>query len=166
MMSPLTNATKCMSSKLTESTVFFRPASHQVLPSLYTFKPSLSKKQLPEKRLRSNTALHLHLHNGFHSSVEHACMFLSAFSQVRPPALYTFKPSLSKKQLPKKLDWRATPADFAVKDQGQCGSCWVSGRLVTAGWACLVWRWLRHHTCVHITLGRARSYLIRVWSGG
>lgn len=46
-------------------------------------------------------------------------------AQVRPPPLYTFKATLTKDDLPKKLDWRATPADFAVKDQGQCGSCWV-----------------------------------------
>jgi hypothetical protein len=53
------------------------------------------------------------------------CCLLSLWLQVRPPALSTFKASLSKHQLPKSLDWRSTPADFAVKDQGQCGSCWV-----------------------------------------
>ena len=137
-------------------------ASRQVRPpALYTFKP----------RLFTGLGLHGRSHTVSLEAmsgqlVNPNFIVICVCSQVRPPALYTFKPSLNKKQLPKKLDWRATPADFAVKDQGQCGSCWVSGRLVTAGWACLVWRCLRHHSCVHITLGRARSYnLIRVWNG-
>jgi hypothetical protein len=41
----------------------------------------------------------------------------AAAAQVRPLALRTFTPSLHKAQLPRHLDWRATPADFAVKDQ-------------------------------------------------
>ncbi|KAF6265677.1 hypothetical protein COO60DRAFT_1697673 [Scenedesmus sp. NREL 46B-D3] len=45
--------------------------------------------------------------------------------QMRPPASRRFTASLSKAQLPRHLDWRATPADVAVKDQGQCGSCWA-----------------------------------------
>lgn len=38
---------------------------------------------------------------------------------------------LTKKHLPKHVDWRGTGADATVKDQATCGSCWVSTR--TAG---------------------------------
>ncbi|KAF8061334.1 cfaD [Scenedesmus sp. PABB004] len=56
--------------------------------------------------------------------------------QVRPPPLATFTASVDRSDLPERLDWRATPADFAVKDQGQCGSCWAFAAVGTleASW--------------------------------
>lgn len=36
-----------------------------------------------------------------------------------------FKKTMTREQLPRFFDWRGTPADVAVKDQAQCGSCWA-----------------------------------------
>ena len=35
------------------------------------------------------------------------------------------KPTMPAYMLPAAVDWRGTPADSPVKDQGMCGSCWV-----------------------------------------
>lgn len=57
-------------------------------------------------------------------------------TQVAGTPIATFEPSLSKGQLPKHLDWRGTGADFGVKDQGQCGSCFTFSAVGTleASW--------------------------------
>ncbi|KAI8469275.1 MAG: cysteine endopeptidase [Monoraphidium minutum] len=46
-------------------------------------------------------------------------------AKARRAPVATFKSRLTSEQLPKFFDWRGTPADVAVKDQAQCGSCWA-----------------------------------------
>lgn len=50
------------------------------------------------------------------------CLLLQALSLgvVEAPA------GLTKKHLPRHVDYRGTGADATVKDQATCGSCWVS----------------------------------------
>ncbi|GBF93582.1 hypothetical protein Rsub_06302 [Raphidocelis subcapitata] len=43
----------------------------------------------------------------------------------RMPPLEVFQRTLPDEELPDSLDWRGSPADFAVKDQAQCGSCYA-----------------------------------------
>ncbi|KAI8474230.1 MAG: cysteine proteinase [Monoraphidium minutum] len=41
------------------------------------------------------------------------------------PLAPVFNKTMTKGQLPTHVDWRGTPAEFGVKDQAQCGSCWA-----------------------------------------
>lgn len=47
--------------------------------------------------------------------------------QIKSQSLAVFEapPGLTKKHLPKHVDWRGTGADATVKDQATCGSCWA-----------------------------------------
>jgi hypothetical protein len=56
-----------------------------------------------------------------------------------------FKRRLPNSKLPVSVDWRGTGADPGVKDQGMCGSCFVSDggpapRVTPAAlWCCICW---------------------------
>eukprot|EP01121_Diplochlamys_sp_Union-15-3_P006521 TRINITY_DN16_c0_g1_i1.p1 TRINITY_DN16_c0_g1~~TRINITY_DN16_c0_g1_i1.p1 ORF type:complete len:328 (+),score=64.47 TRINITY_DN16_c0_g1_i1:64-1047(+) len=86
---------------------------------------------ITELRAKNSNARYGHNKFGDLSPVEFASKYLGKISSSAPIDKPTVAISSDIKALPKAYDWRDKNAVTAVKDQGQCGSCWAFSAVET-----------------------------------